>query len=1077
MLSTTGAQNQRVHPRYLALFISLLTFATTGCNVISNASPSSQGHAAIAIAVVPEALTVHAGHTAQLAARVDGTSDSGVVWSIASRAPQVGSISPAGVYTAPAGLTRVIHVSVVATSTADPKRSAFGTMTITPAWALMSVTPQDATIQAGGKQQFLANVVGLVDNSVTWSLTSTASQPGVISSTGLYSAPSTLPAAMQVTVTATSVADPSQSASTVLNVLPGASVHVSVSPSSATTQAGATQQFTATVTGATNPSVTWSVTSSAPQPGTISSSGFYIAPSTLSSSIQVTVTATSVADPTQSGSALLTVNPAASVHVSVAPQSATLQAGGTQQLTATVTGTNNAGVTWSISSAAAQAGSISTSGLYTAPSSLTNSIQVTATATSVADPTQSASALLTVNPAVSVHVSVSPQAATVQAGGTQLLTASVTGTNNRVVTWSLSSTAPQAGNISSLGLYTAPSSLTGSIQVTATATSAADPSQSASALLTVVPAATVHVSVTPPSETLQPGATQQFSANVTGTSDTTVTWSMSPQFGTLSTSGLYAAPPKNSSNVQVSVVATSAADPTQSATAIVTVLPASVVSISISPTSLTMASGSSQQFAVAVTGTTNTAVSWSASLGSVSGGLYSAPVTSVQENAIVTATSVADPTQKASAAISVTPQANPGSGVAASFFGLHVNTMNSPWPTVPFASYRTLNSDYIKWSDINTADQTYYWADFDRWMARAESHGQDILYTLYTTPTWASTRGAHTKNPNYTCVYWDTSGPGACDPPNDLNADGTGTDQHWKDFITAVTNHVGPGKIKYWEIWNEFNNNIEWTGTQAQMLRMAKDAYTIIKASDSNAQVTTPSVSSAMFAADNWVRPYLQAGGGDYADIIAVHGYVHLPSNVCPASCPDPQIVATILDKSRAAMAASGQQNKPLFDTEGSWGEGTQMTDPDMQAAFTGRFFLIQAAGTATSKGFDKFYWYGWDFQHSGQFYSLRTSALTPSGVAYQQLYNWLLGAAQTGCSALGTRWTCPMTRAGYQAEAIWDSSQTCSKGTCSTINVTVPPTYVQYRDLAGNVTTISNNTVPVGLKPILLESGNAPAH
>jgi hypothetical protein len=88
-----------------------------------------------------------------------------------------------------------------------------------------------------------------------------------------------------------------------------------------------------------------------------------------------------------------------------------------------------------------------------------------------------------------------------------------------------------------------------------------------------------------------------------------------------------------------------------------------------------------------------------------------------------------------------------------------------------------------------------------------------------------------------------------------------------------------------------------------------------------------------------------------------------------------------------------------------------------------------------------------------------------------------VVGAAQTGCSKQGTQWTCPMTRSGYQAEAIWDSSQSCSYGNCSTLTTTVSAVYTQYRDLAGNVTVISNNKVPVGLKPILLESGNAPSN
>src|SRR5207248_1110404 len=80
---------------------------------------------------------------------------------------------------------------------------------------------------------------------------------------------------------------------------PPATVAVAISPTSASLQAGGTQQFTATVTGTTNTAVTWSATG-----GTISSSGLYTAPSTAGT---YTVTATSVADSTKSASARVTV--------------------------------------------------------------------------------------------------------------------------------------------------------------------------------------------------------------------------------------------------------------------------------------------------------------------------------------------------------------------------------------------------------------------------------------------------------------------------------------------------------------------------------------------------------------------------------------------------------------------------------------------------------------------------------------------------------------------------------------------------------------------------------------------------
>src|SRR5581483_1924110 len=77
-------------------------------------------------------------------------------------------------------------------------------------------------------------------------------------------------------------------------------VTVSLSPSFATLNAGASTQFTATVAGPGNNKVNWSVT---PAIGTISSTGLYVAPATISSSRTLTIIVTSQADPTKAASA------------------------------------------------------------------------------------------------------------------------------------------------------------------------------------------------------------------------------------------------------------------------------------------------------------------------------------------------------------------------------------------------------------------------------------------------------------------------------------------------------------------------------------------------------------------------------------------------------------------------------------------------------------------------------------------------------------------------------------------------------------------------------------------------------
>ncbi len=90
---------------------------------------------------------------------------------------------------------------------------------------------------------------------------------------------------------------------------PPATVAVSVSPSTASLTANQTQQCTASVSGSGNTAVTWSVS---PAAGSVSSSGMYTAPSSISTQQNVTVTATSQADSTRSASATITLNPAAS---------------------------------------------------------------------------------------------------------------------------------------------------------------------------------------------------------------------------------------------------------------------------------------------------------------------------------------------------------------------------------------------------------------------------------------------------------------------------------------------------------------------------------------------------------------------------------------------------------------------------------------------------------------------------------------------------------------------------------------------------------------------------------------------
>src|SRR6266851_1963807 len=184
----------------------------------------------------------------------------------------------------------------------------------------ISGAPTAASVAVGNTQQFTATVTGTSNTAVAWSVAGGASN-GTISSSGLYTAPATVPNPPQATVTATSQADSTKSASATVTVATATPSSVSVSPSAASVANFGTQQFTASVNGAPSTAVNWQVNSMAggnQTIGFISTSGLYVAPSGVptksngmggSVATTVTVSAVSQANSSASGSATVTIQP------------------------------------------------------------------------------------------------------------------------------------------------------------------------------------------------------------------------------------------------------------------------------------------------------------------------------------------------------------------------------------------------------------------------------------------------------------------------------------------------------------------------------------------------------------------------------------------------------------------------------------------------------------------------------------------------------------------------------------------------------------------------------------------------
>jgi hypothetical protein len=174
----------------------------------------------------------------------------------------------------------------------------------------VAVTPGTAALSAGQTRQFVAIVGGTTNSAVNWSVSPSI---GTISASGLYTAPPSIASPATVAITAQSLADPAKTGTAVVTLTPVyPAVTITLTPPFAAALPGAYVPITATVSGATNQALTWTLS---PALGTITpamgggGSMIYSAPASVSTTATVTVRATSVANPNQSAVVGITLYP------------------------------------------------------------------------------------------------------------------------------------------------------------------------------------------------------------------------------------------------------------------------------------------------------------------------------------------------------------------------------------------------------------------------------------------------------------------------------------------------------------------------------------------------------------------------------------------------------------------------------------------------------------------------------------------------------------------------------------------------------------------------------------------------
>jgi hypothetical protein len=337
-------------------------FAKISAIAISSAS-------GVSVQVSPATASLHASQQQQFTASVTGNANTAVKWTFS---PQIGTLTANGLYTAPASVTTAQTVSVIATSQADTSKSAIATVTLWPpagsfapvfvhsggsaytdslgnSWsadtdftggqvsstaAAIANTPDPTLYQSEryGNSTYTFPVppgnysVILKFAEIYWTSagkrlfntsingTQVLTNFDIVAAAG---APFTaIDKSFPVTVTGSTITVQFTTGSadlakiSAIEIKSASGVAVQVTPTTASLPASQSRQFGATVTGTSNLGVTWTY---APQVGTLATSGvtagLYTAPVSITTAQTVRVTATSLADPTQASTAIVSLVP------------------------------------------------------------------------------------------------------------------------------------------------------------------------------------------------------------------------------------------------------------------------------------------------------------------------------------------------------------------------------------------------------------------------------------------------------------------------------------------------------------------------------------------------------------------------------------------------------------------------------------------------------------------------------------------------------------------------------------------------------------------------------------------------
>lgn len=603
------------------------------------------------------------------------------------------------------------YVRAYAVNSSGTAYGSIKSFTTAPAVPVTSITvsPTVASIAIGATQQLSKSIAptNASIQSVTWKSSNTA--VATVNTAGLVTGVSAGSATITVTTT-----DGGKTAVSTITIYAVPVTGVTLSPTSASFNIGATQQLSSTVSpsNATNKNVTWRSNNTAV--ATVSTTGLVTGVSR--GSVTITVTTT---DGGKTAASSLSINPVPVTGVTVSPATDSFNVGATKQLLATLDPTNATyqNVTWRSSNTAVA--TVNSSGLVTGVSAGSAIITVT-----TADGGKTASSNVSINKVPVTGVTLSPTTASLTVGATQQLVPAIAPINatNKNVSWISSNPAVATANTT--GLITGMSA--GSAIITVTT---ADGGKTATSNVTVNTVPVTGLTVSPSTASINNGATQQLSANITPTNATNknIIWrSNNTAVAAVSTTGLVTG--LSEGTATITALADNGAI---SYNAPITVMPAPVTGVILSSANAIVNVNNNMLLKVVISPefAANKNVTWSSSNTSIARVNASGATNTASQEAIITGVSAG------TAVITVTT----ADGAKITSCNVTVGTEkmvtigSQVWSTVNLDVTRYRNGDLIpqvtdptQWSNLTTGAWCWYKNDSSTYAA---TYGR--LYNWY----------------------------------------------------------------------------------------------------------------------------------------------------------------------------------------------------------------------------------------------------------------------------------------------------------------------------------------------------------